>query len=95
MIIQIITFKSGLEEKDVIDTAQARADDFRALPGLIQKYYFKTGNDGEYGGLYIWQDQESMAAYRTSELATSIPAAYEILEKPNIQILNTLFTLRD
>lgn len=36
MIIQIITFKSGLEEKDVIDTAHARADDFRGLQGFIQ-----------------------------------------------------------
>lgn len=95
MFIQVIKFSTNLDEKNIVDIAHSRAEEFRALKGLIQKYYFKTGKEGEYGGLYIWQDKLSMEDYKTSDLAASIPAAYEIVSAPDIQILEALFPLRE
>jgi|GEM_PF-5019874 len=39
MIIQIMRFESEIPEVDVIVTARERIEEFRALPGLLQKYY--------------------------------------------------------
>lgn len=35
MVIQIVKFESALSEEEVLATANARADQFRALPGLV------------------------------------------------------------
>jgi hypothetical protein len=45
----LVRLRSALPEAEAIEILEQRADDFRALPGLIQKYYLqdpKTG-DGE------------------------------------------------
>ena len=95
MIIQIIKLKSNLPEEELLKRAREREPQFKAISGLIQKYYVKLSEPGQYGGIYVWENQESMNAYRGSELASSIPQAYEITEAPNIEILDVLFKLRE
>ena len=95
MIIQIVKLKSNLGEADLLERAREREPQFRAIPGLLQKYYVKMGVPGVYGGIYLWDSRESMAAFRTSELAASIPAAYEVIEAPDIQLLDVMFKLRE
>nr|WP_299174308.1 YdhR family protein [uncultured Allomuricauda sp.] len=94
MIIQVIKLKSQLPEAELLKRAKEREPQFQALKGLLQKYYVKLDQPGQYGGIYIWDSQESLNAYRTSELAASIPGAYEITEAPNIEIMDILFQLR-
>ena len=95
MIIQIIKLKSGLSEEELLKTAREREPGFRALTGLIQKYYVKLDQPGQYGGIYIWDSMESLQSFRKSELAASIPEAYKLLEVPNIETMDILFQLRD
>ncbi len=95
MIMQMIKFKTEVTEEDVLQIAHERAEDFRALPGLIQKYYFKTAEPNQYGGLYMWKSEDQMAKYRASDLAKSIPAAYKVKDMPEIETLDILFELRD
>ena len=66
-----------------------------ALPGLLQKYYVKMDTPGQYGGIYVWDSRESLLAFRQSDLAASIPEAYEVVEAPDIEILDILFKLRE
>lgn len=94
MILQIIKLKSNLPEEELLKRAREREPQFNAIPGLIQKYYVKTSEAGEYGGIYVWDSSESLQSYRESDLAKSIPEAYEINEAPNIEIMNILFQLR-
>jgi len=94
MILQIIKLKSNLEEEELIKRAKLRAPQFESISGLIQKYYSKMG-DGSYAGVYIWDSQASIVKFKESELAKSIPAAYEIIEAPDIEILDILFQLRE
>jgi heme-degrading monooxygenase HmoA len=94
IIIQVVKFESALSEADVLRTANERADQFRALPGLIQKYYVKLDRPNHYGGVYLWDSIESLTAYRESDLAASIPKAYEIVGKPSMEILTTVLELR-
>ena len=95
MIIQIIKLKSKLVEDELLRRAKEREPQFKAIPGLLQKYYVKLNQSGEYGGIYVWDSPESMNSYRESELASSIPEAYEIVGSPNIEILDVLFKLRE
>ncbi len=95
MILQIIKLKSNLPEEELLNKAKEREPQFRAIPGLVQKYYVKTGQPGQYGGIYVWDTPESLQSYRESDLAKSIPEAYEISEAPNIEIMDILFQLRN
>ena len=95
MIIQIIKFQSELSEDEVLAVAEERVGQFRALPGLLQKYYVKLDQPNYYGGVYVWDSMDSLSAFRQTELAASIPAAYKVVGAPSIEILNTLFQLRE
>ena len=95
MIILTVKFETALSEDEVLQIAKERAEQFRSLPGLIQKYYVKLNSPNHYGGVYIWDTLESMQAYRESDLAASIPNAYKIVGKPTVEILDTLFQLRE
>ncbi len=95
MILQIIKLKSNLPEEELLRRAKEREPQFKAIPGLLQKYYVKMGEHGQYGGVYVWETQEALNAYRQSNLATSIPEAYEITEAPSIEVLDIIFQLRD
>lgn len=94
MILQIIRLKSNLPEDEILSRAKERESQFKAIPGLLQKYYVRMGEPGQYGGIYVWDSPESLQTFRASALAASIPAAYEITEAPNIEVLDILFQLR-
>ena len=95
MLVQIIKLKSDLPEKELLKRARERETHFKALPGLLQKYYVRRGEPGHYAGIYVWDSRESMEAFRKSDLAGSIPEAYEIVEPPKVETLDMLFKLRD
>ena len=95
MIIQFIKLKSKLPEEDLLGKAREREPQFKAIPGLLQKYYVKIDDTGGYGGMYVWDSIESLKSFSASDLAKSIPAAYEIVEAPNVEIMDVLFQLRE
>jgi len=95
MILQIIKLKSNLPEEELLQKAKEREPQFKAISGLVQKYYVKTDKPNEYGGIYVWDSAESLQSYRISDLAKSIPEAYEISEAPQIEIMDILFQLRN
>lgn len=95
MVVQYIKLRSDLPEDILIEKATTRAEQFKAIPGLIQKYYVRLSEPGTYGGLYIWDSREAMQAFKSSELAASIPQAYEVVDKPQVEISDLLFILRD
>lgn len=92
MYVQFVKFKSGLTDDEVLRTMEKRAPQFRAIPGLVQKYYVRE--TGEYAGIYFWESAEALEEFRHSDLARSIPAAYEVTGAPRIEILEVLFPLR-
>jgi hypothetical protein len=94
MIIQTVKFKSGLSDAEVRRIMENRAPQFRALLGLLQKYYVREADSGEYSGIYIWDGEESLRSFRSSELARSIPAAYRIVGEPRVETFEVLFPLR-
>jgi len=95
MIIQIIKLNSALTEEELLKVAREREPKFKAITGLIQKYYVKLDQPGQYGGVYVWDSKESLQEYKASELAATIPQAYKLVESPHIEMLDVLFQLRE
>jgi len=95
MILQMVKLKSNLSEEELLRIAKDRAPRFEAIPGLLQKYYVKISESGTYGGIYVWDTSESLHAYQESDLAKSIPKAYEVIEAPDVELFNIIFQLRD
>jgi heme-degrading monooxygenase HmoA len=95
MVVLFVQFESALSEEEVWAVAEERLPQFRAVPGLLQKYYVKTGRPNGYGGVYVWDSEESLNAYRASDLAASIPGAYQVIGAPQVERLEVLFPLRD
>jgi heme-degrading monooxygenase HmoA len=95
MIVQTVMFKSGLSGEEVRQTIEDRAPQYRALTGLLQKLYIKNKETGEYGGIYMWKDEESLEAFRRSELAKTIPEAYKVEGQARRETVEVIYTLRE
>ena len=95
MVLQFVKLKSNLPEEELLTKAKEREPEFKAIPGLLQKYYVKMNEEGNYGGIYVWDSPDSLKKFKESNLAKSIPQAYEVTEAPNIEIMKILFQLRD
>ncbi len=94
MIVQFVKFKSDLSDDEVRRTIEERLPQYRALPGLLQKYYVRESETGEYAGIYFWDSKESMREFQQSELARSIPSAYKAVGQSRVETFETVLTLR-
>jgi len=94
MVMLIVRIKTKLSDARILEVAHARAPQFRALPGLVQKYYVRDRDAGRVAGVYLWDSMESLEAYRASDLAKTIAAAYEAVEPPVVEVGEVLFPLR-
>lgn len=79
MLIQIVQFNL----KDMSDTDFRAACDgwapvVAAMPGLHSKVWLADAEANTYGGIYTWEDAESMAAY------TKTPFFKEFAASPSI-----------
>jgi len=93
MIAQIVHFKSGLTDKQVLEMYHSRSPRYRALKGLIQKYYLRYPTTGEHGALYLWESEEALKDFRESELARSIPKVYQVQGAPVVEMAEIVLAL--
>jgi heme-degrading monooxygenase HmoA len=78
MIVQIVRFKSGLSDAEVLQMCETRAPKYRALKGLKQKYYLRFAPTDELGAVYLWESEGALQEFRDSELARTISDVYRI-----------------
>lgn len=95
MIIQTVKFETSLSEDELMAVAKGRLDQYRATPGLIEKFYCKYAEPNVYGGVLIWESIESLKAFSETELAATIPQVYKVVGQPNVEVINSMFELRD
>jgi heme-degrading monooxygenase HmoA len=94
MIVTIVRFKSELSEEQLLEVAESRAPQYRALEGLIQKYYLRYPETGEYGAVYVWETEEALERFRDSGLMRTIAATYRVVGAPEFQLAHVLMPLR-
>jgi hypothetical protein len=75
--VLFVRITSGLREDELDRRLAERRPRFRHVPGLVQKIYGRDTATGEVCGIYFFESDEALAAFRETELAQSIPAAYE------------------
>ena len=78
MIVSIVRFRSRLRNEEVQALFEQRADRYRQVPGLVEKLYLRFEETGEWGAVYVFDSEESLTRFRESELARSIPSAYQV-----------------
>ena len=89
-----VRFKSQLSLEGVMKVAEERIDQFRALKGLVQKYYLEDPATGEVAGLYFWDSKESLDEFNSSELRATIAKAYQVVGEPTVEVYRVMMPLR-
>lgn len=93
MHILVITFTAGLPWSEAEAVARERMPAYRAVPGLVQKYYCRGKQPGEGGGVLIFDSLESLRAFRDTDLARGIAAAFRLGAPPRIDVLEVFASL--
>jgi heme-degrading monooxygenase HmoA len=94
MIVQVVKYRTGLSDAAAAKTIAQRAPQYEALSGLRQKLYIREPETGEYGGIYVWEDEDSMREFRESDLAATIPKAYRVEGDPRVEVFEVVSVLR-
>ena len=79
-VILFVRVKSDVDPDELERRLLERRPRFREVPGLIQKIYGRDESTWDACGIYFFEDQEALSAFRESELAQTIPTAYEATE---------------
>lgn len=83
---------SDLDPKELERRVIERRPRFREVPGLAQKIYGQDDSTGDVCGIYFFEDQNALAAFRESDLAQTIPTACEAKETRR-EVYEVLFPL--
>ncbi len=78
--ILFVRAKSQLDPKELERRLVERRPRFHEVPGLVQKIYGRDETMGDVCGIYFFESQEALAAFGETELAQTIPTAYEVVE---------------
>lgn len=69
MYVQTVIFElAGMSEGEYLDIANEVAPQYSGMPGLLAKLWLDKSDQGTYGAVYFWEDQESMERYCRSDL---------------------------
>jgi len=74
-----VKFKSKLEAKELLKVCNENLQDFRDVPGLIEKYYLAEELTGAISGVYLFSSKAAREAFWTSELAKEIVPRYGVV----------------
>ena len=78
--ILYVRIRTDLDPEEMGRRLEARRPRFLEVPGLVQKVYARDPETGDVCGIYFFADRASLVAFRDSELAKTIPVAYEAVD---------------
>ena len=94
MVIQVVNFNlEGITHEQYQEAAKEVAPSFKELSGLRSKVWLSDEENNTYGGVYTWENRQSMENYLSGsfydEVLGNNPAfvninykVYEVLEEP-------------
>ena len=91
--ILFVRIRSDLDATEFDRRLLERRPRFREVPGLVQKLYGRDETTGDVCGIYFFESRQALAAFRETELAASIPAAYEAVDVRR-EVYELLYPLR-
>ncbi len=94
MEVVFVTFESELSPEALEETLRERAEKFRGVDGLVQKFYLRDESSGRVGGFYLFDSEASRDAFFASDLRATIGEAYAVEGEPEVSTFQLLFPLR-
>ena len=91
--ILFVRIKSGLDPHELERRLLERRPRFHDVPGLVQKIYGRDDETGDVCGIYFFESRDALLAFRETELARTIPDAYEALDVRR-EVYDLLYPLR-
>ena len=91
--ILFVRIKSDLDTAELERRLHERRPRFLEVPGLAQKFYGRDSSTGDMCGIYFFESQKALADFRDSELAKTIPTAYEATDTRR-EVYEVMFPLR-
>ena len=68
MVIQVVNFNlEGIGHQDYLGATVDVAPAFKALNGLFSKVWLSDEENNIYGGVYTWENRQSMEDYLNSQ----------------------------
>lgn len=92
-VVLFVRVNSQLDQDELERRMLERRPRFLEIPGLLQKIYGRDPATGHYCGIYFFETQTALDAFRESELARTIPSAYEAVEVRK-EVYDVLYPLR-
>jgi len=91
--ILIVRIKSDLDPEELERRSLERRPRFQEVPGLVQKFYGRDESTGDMCGIYFFEDQNALSAFRETELAKTISIAYEAkdIRRESYELLYPLY----
>jgi hypothetical protein len=80
MPILQINFKLNVSPAEYRKIADSVAQAIAEAPGLVWKVWLLNEEDGEAGGIYLFQDEQSLAAYLSSPTIGQIESLPQLRE---------------
>ena len=80
MPILQINFKLNVSPAEYRKIAESVAQTIADVPGLVWKVWLLNEQDGEAGGIYLFQDEQSLAAYLSSPIIAQIKSLPQLRE---------------
>jgi hypothetical protein len=91
--VLFVRIRSDLDREELDRRLLERRPRFRDVPGLQQKIYGRDPATGDVCGIYFFESAAALDAFRETELARTIPTAYEAVDVRR-EVLEVLYALR-
>ena len=92
-VVLFVRVKSDLDVNELERRVLERRPGFLEVPGLIQKIYGHDPETGDVCGIYFFESREALVAFRETDLAKSIPDAYEATDVRR-EVFEVLYALQ-
>ena len=93
MIIELVRFGSRRTYDEVLERFEAGSDKYRQVPGLLQKYYVHYPETDEYGGVYVWDSEDALQAWRKIYPLSTLTGTYQVKGEPHREVLDVMVVL--
>ena len=94
MQVLMILYKSALDIDRVLQLFRERSATYQAIEGLQQKFYVREPSTNRVGGIYLFDSQEKLEAFRRASLE-NIRTAYQFTEPPIVHAFDVVQVLHD
>ena len=91
-----VRFNSNYSVEELNEICLSDLDNFRSVPGLVQKYYVAEEYSGAISSIYMFESKTTRAAFSASDLAKGIPSRYDMIpDTIRVEYYDTLIVLHE